>query len=204
MKKKVVIGISVIVVLLLLLPIPLRLKDGGTVRYKADNSSAMAPVSIEKLTWDSTYDKMSDLGEPNAVIPVEDESIVSNKGYYVTVEYNGLMVTLSAEKDFALTSASSIVAVTALSDTYTDSCGMKVGMSKKELMREYSLTESDFLSGKENAEKYRIPDTNFIAHNIPFYDSFYVAENKDTPIALIYLIKDGCINGILLRHLTAD
>lgn len=158
---------------------------------------------IENLSLNSTYDKMSNLGKPIALIPVEDEAILINKGYYVTVEYDGLMVTLNAEKDFNLTPSSFIVAVTALSDAYTDSYGISVGMSKKELMQQYSFSENDLMD-KENAEVYRIPDTNFISHNIPDYDSFYVAENKDTPVALIYLIKDDYINGILLRHLTAD
>ena len=35
MKKKIVIGLSILLAILLLVPIPMRLKDGGTVVYKA-------------------------------------------------------------------------------------------------------------------------------------------------------------------------
>ena len=35
MKKKVMIGISVLLAIVLLVPIPMRLKDGGTVAYRA-------------------------------------------------------------------------------------------------------------------------------------------------------------------------
>ena len=35
MKKKVMIGICVLLAIVLLLPIPMRLKDGGTVVYRA-------------------------------------------------------------------------------------------------------------------------------------------------------------------------
>lgn len=128
-------------------------------------------ISIENLSFNSTYDKMSDLGKPTALIPVEDDAVIINKGYYVTVEYDGLMVTLNTEKDFDLTPSSWIVAVTALSDAYTDSYGMRVGMSKKELMQQFSFSENDLMD-KENAEAYRIPDTNFISHNIPVFDSY--------------------------------
>lgn len=177
--------------------------DEKQEKFLSDMAVKDMDISIENLSLNSTYDKMSNLGKPNAIIPVEDEAIIINKGYYVTVEYDGLMVTLNTEKDFDLTPSSCIVAVTALSDAYTDSYGMRVGMSKKELMQKFSFSENDLMD-KENAEVYRIPDTNFISHNIPHYDSFYVIENEDMPIALIYLIKDDYINGILLRHLTAD
>lgn len=177
--------------------------DEKQEEFLSDIAAKDKDISIENLSLNSTYDKMSNLGKPTALISVEDEAIIINKGYYVTVEYGGLMVTLNAEKDFNLTPSSCIVAVTALSDAYTDSYGMRVGMSKKELMQQFSFSENDLMD-KENAEVYRIPDTNFISHNIPVFDSFYVVENEDMPIALIYLIKDDYINGILLRHLTAD
>lgn len=177
--------------------------DEKQEEFLSDIAVQDVDISIENLSLNTTYDKMTNLGKPNALVPVEDEAIIINKGYYVTVEYDGLIVTLNAEKNFDLTSSSSIVAVTALSDAYTDSYGMRVGMSKEELMRQFSFSENDLMD-KENAEIYRIPDTNFISHNIPIYDSFYVIENVDVPIVLIYLIKDDYINGILLRHLTAD
>ena len=34
-KKKIIIGLSILLAILLLIPIPMRLKDGGTVVYKA-------------------------------------------------------------------------------------------------------------------------------------------------------------------------
>ena len=35
MKKKILIAVIVIILLVLLIPIPMRLKDGGTIEYKA-------------------------------------------------------------------------------------------------------------------------------------------------------------------------
>lgn len=160
--------------------------------------------AIENLTLNSTYKDMESFGEPDSITPVEDEAVIANKGYYVTAEYNGLTVTLSNDDTFTLTPSSSIIAITALSNAYTDSRGLNVGTSKKELMEKYSLSENDFLSGEENAAIYRIPKNTFIAHTIPDYDCFYAAVTKDHPVTLIYLIKNDCINGILLRHLTAD
>lgn len=165
--------------------------------------SEIKTAAIENLTFDSTYEQMSVFGEPNVVTPIDEESIVINKGHYVTAEYGGLEVTLSATEDFGLTESSSVYAVTVLSETYTDSNGLKVGTSKEELMQKFSLTEDEFLSGEENEAEYRLKN-NFIAHQIPKYDSFYPAENGESPVILIYLIKDDCVNGILLRHLTAD
>lgn len=167
------------------------------------NENSTEPAAIETLTFGSTYKDMTSLGEPNSITPIDDESIIINKGHYVTAEYDGLTVTLSAKEDFTLTPVSNIVAITAVADTYTDSRGLKVGTSKEELMQKYSMSESDFLSGKENEEQYHIHN-NFMTHDIPAYDSFYVSDDGEIPVILIYLIKDDCINGILLRHLTAD
>lgn len=177
----------------------------GCSKQKEDSlvTESVVMPAIENITWESTYEALDSLGEPASITPIDDESIIINKGYYVTAEYDGLTLTLSAKDDFTIVPESSVIAVTSLSDVYIDSNGVKVGMSKEELMQKYSIRENEFLSGEENGEIYRIHN-NFITHNIPAYDSFYVADNGDNPVVLIYLIKDDCINGILLRHLTAD
>lgn len=165
-------------------------------------SSTVEPVAIENLKiFESTYDDMLSFGEPSNVTPIDEESVVVNKGHYAIAEYEGLWITFSVEDDFSLVPTSTIVAITALSDKYTDSNGFKIGTTKEELMQKYSINDDDFLS-EENEQMYRIKDDTLLAHDIPEYDSFYPADTGESPIILIYLIKDNCINGILLRHLT--
>lgn len=166
--------------------------------------STVEPVAIENLKiFESTYGDMSSFGEPSNVTPIDVESVVVHKGHYTIVEYEGLWITFSAEDDFSLVPTSTIVAITALSDKYTDSNGFKIGTTKEELMQKYSINDNDFFSGEENEQIYRIKDDMLLAHDIPEYDSFYPVDTGESPIILIYLIKDNCVNGILLRHLTA-
>lgn len=59
MKKKITI-ISIILAIILLLPIPMRLKDGGTVEYKAvlyKVSNVKSLASIEEMENGKMYNK---------------------------------------------------------------------------------------------------------------------------------------------------
>lgn len=164
-------------------------------------------VTIEGLTFGSMYEELSMLGDPKAITPIQDEAVVMNKGYFVTAEYEGLTATLSAGTNFILTESSNIYSLTALSDAYTDSKGLKVGDSKEKLMRQYNLYEHELIRAGEYEEEYeelyRIHNDGIAAHELPDYDFFFAADNGESPVVLIYLIRDDCINGILLRHLTA-
>lgn len=165
------------------------------------------PPAIGGLTVGSMYEELSAFGEPNKITPIDDEGTLLNKGYFVTVEYDDLTATVSAGTNFILTENSGIYSLSVFSDTYTDSEGLKVGDSKDKLIREYGLYEHELIRAGEYEEEYetlyRIHDDGIAEHELPDYDYFYPAENEDSPIILIYLIKDDCINGILLRHLTA-
>lgn len=178
------------------------------IQYSIEPETLAEPGTIEGLTCGSRYEELSAFGEVKVITPVKDEAVVTNKGYFDVVEYEGLTATVSAGTDFILPENAAIYSLTIFSDAYTDSKGLKVGDSKEKLMREYNLYEHELISAGEYEEEYeelyRIQDDGIAVHELPAYDFFYPADKGNSPIILIYLIKDDCINGILLRNLTAD
>lgn len=191
-------------------PIPSEQEEPGAdkMRYPIEPEESEEPVTIEGLTFGSKYEDLSAWGEPKAITQIKDEAVVINKGYFDVVEYDGLAATVSAGTDWILPENAAIYSLTVLSDAYTDSEGLKVGDSKEKLMKQYNLYEHELIRAGEYEEEYeelyRIHDDGIAVHELPDYDFFYPAERGNSPIILIYLIKDDCINGILLRHLTAD
>lgn len=162
--------------------------------------------AIETLKiFGSMYSDMEFLGEPKAVTPLDKENVILNYGHFTIAEYDGLTATFSVEEDFALKPDSGLIAITLTSDSYTNSNGIRVGMSKEELMKKYFLAEEDFLSAEEgeNGFYYCIRDDGILSHKIPEYDFFYPAYNLENPIAFVYLVKDERVVAILLRHMSA-
>ena len=75
MKKKIIITLVVIILLVLLFPVPMKLKDGGTVEYKA----VVYKISkVKKITIGGKEDKKIKEYEQGIIIEILGFEIYNN------------------------------------------------------------------------------------------------------------------------------
>lgn len=178
---------------------------------ESERKVVLKKIVADGLRYGDIYANMSWLGEPVSIMPVENQSVINNKGFYVGVDYTGLEVTMKSDDDFRLMPSSAIYAITITGKDVMALGFYPVGTSKLKLQQVYQLKEDDFLEKNKNfsdsderVETYRIEYDGIRKHNIPEYDSFCIIHEPDNPVALIYLLKEEMVKAVLVRHLTAD
>lgn len=161
-------------------------------------------IRIENLTFGHTYKEVKDqLGEPTVIVPILDEGVVLNKGHFVILEYPGLEYIVDTRLE-EVENGSSVVEITVTGENYYTPEHFTVGSTKEDLKKVYQLEEKDFIDKTDEHLLDRIQGLRRENHTVPDYDESAVIRAADSPVVLLYLLKEGQVVSMLIRHLSAD
>ncbi len=164
-------------------------------------------IAINEISFGTQYKKVVEvLGEPNDTIPITDEAIVVNKGYFSVLEYEGLQLVVSVNENYELLENSDVVELDVLNDAYSTSKGIRCGSTKEEVKELYELDDNQFFMKEDSAPIGKSRIAGLRRERLPFeaYDEYCLIEKDDYPVALVILFNEEEVVRILIRHLTAD
>lgn len=161
-------------------------------------------IRIENLTFGHTYKEVKEqLGEPTAIVPILDEGIVLTKGHFVILEYPGLECIMDTNLS-TLEDRRTIVELTVTGENYYTPKKLTVGSKKEELKKAYYLADEDFIDKMDENLLGRIQGLRRENHTVPEYEEIAVIRAAESPVVLIYLLKEDKVTAMLIRHLSAD
>ena len=150
MKKKILIISIIIVLLILLIPVPIRLKDGGTVEYKA--------ILYEISDVKRLNEKSRTGYEEGIIIKILGVEVFNNVSYEIVVKVHHIDGVSMKIKDNTLTDTSMVVIIEDLNkEKYT--FGQEFYIEKKDNDRwiklktingDYGFNEMGYLVGDDN------------------------------------------------------
>lgn len=178
-------------------------REGQEENFEIDKGH----IAINGISFGTQYKKVVEvLGEPNNLIPIKNEAVVANKGYFSVLEYEGLQLVVSVNERYELIENTEVVELDVLNDKYTTSKGICCGSTKEEVKEVYELDDNQFFMKEDSGPIDMSRIAGLRRELLPFeeYNEYCLIEIYDDPVALVILFNKEEVVRILIRHLTAD